>query len=126
MYILTVRALTSHVFQAQLTNDQWTEYFNKRTQFYILHEGSEEPARKLLLAAGIWQQEVHDEIWVFNQGIWSKDSGLWRDVQKADWKDVILKDEFKKSLQQDVSGFFSSEAMYKELGIPWKVRSEFF
>jgi transitional endoplasmic reticulum ATPase len=42
-------------------------------------------------------------------------------VQKSDWKDVILRDEFKKALQKDVFGFFKSEAIYKELAIPWKV-----
>jgi len=43
------------------------------------------------------------------------------EVQKADWKDVILKDTFKKALQKDVYGFFASEAIYKDLGITWKV-----
>jgi len=58
---------------------------------------------------------------VFNQGYWSKDADLWRDVQKADWADVILDDTFKKALQKDVYGFFQSEKLYKDLGIPWKV-----
>jgi transitional endoplasmic reticulum ATPase len=101
---------------------KWTLGFNTTLQYFILHDGPEEPARNLLLACGIWQNELHDEIWVFNQGFWNKDRGLWTEVQKADWKDVILHDEFKKSLQKDVYGFFSSEAVYKELAIPWKVR----
>jgi transitional endoplasmic reticulum ATPase len=74
-----------------------------------------------LLAAGAWANALHDEIWVFNQGFWQKDHGLWVEVQKADWKDVILKDAFKKALQKDVYGFFASEAIYKDLSITWKV-----
>lgn len=47
-------------------------------------------------------------------------SRLWTEVQKAEWKDVILKDEFKRGLKKDIYGFFESEAIYKELAIPWK------
>ncbi|KAF9006566.1 P-loop containing nucleoside triphosphate hydrolase protein [Cyathus striatus] len=94
--------------------------FGISRQNYILHQGPEDYTRHLLMAVGAWADGLHDEIWVFNQGFWSKNHGLWVEVQKADWKDVILKDEFKKALQKDVYGFFSSEKVYKELGIPWK------
>lgn len=40
---------------------------------------------------------------------------------KFDWKNIILKEEFKKALKKDVYGFFASEAVYKKLAIPWKV-----
>ena len=93
-----------------------------KTQHFIVHDGPDENSRKLLLEAGVYQNKLHDEIWVFNQGFWSKDPGLWKEIQKADWKDVILKDVFKKALQKDVYGFFSSEDVYRELSIPWKVR----
>lgn len=83
--------------------------------------GPEERARLLLLSIGAWSHELHDEIWVFNQGFWNKDHGLWEEIQKADWNDVILKEDFKKALQKDVYGFFSAEEVYKKLSIPWKV-----
>lgn len=44
----------------------------------------------------------------------------WKDGEKAKWNDVILNESFKKALQKDVYSFFDSEALYKELGIPWK------
>ncbi|KAF9780226.1 P-loop containing nucleoside triphosphate hydrolase protein [Thelephora terrestris] len=88
---------------------------------FIVHEGtSEQPSKDLLIAAGGWAQALHDEIWVFNQGFWDKDPGLWEEVQKANWKDVILDEDFKATLQKDVFGFFSSERVYLELQIPWK------
>ncbi|KAF8897713.1 P-loop containing nucleoside triphosphate hydrolase protein [Infundibulicybe gibba] len=99
---------------------QWPVGTFKLSAFFILHEGPEDPARALLLSAGVWSERLHDEIWVFDQGFWRKDHGLWAEVQKADWKDVILKDDFKKALQKDVYGFFTSEEIYKELAIPWK------
>ena len=42
-------------------------------------------------------------------------------MQKSNWDDVILKQNFKDNLKKDVYGFFSSEELYKNLGIPWKV-----
>lgn len=99
---------------------KWQIGFSSNIQHFILHDGPEDPARNLILTAGIWREELHDEIWVFNQGFWAKDHGLWTEIQKADWKDVVLKDEFKKSLQKDIYGFFTSEAVYRELAIPWK------
>ncbi|KAJ7683999.1 P-loop containing nucleoside triphosphate hydrolase protein [Mycena rosella] len=88
--------------------------------YIVLHQGPEEPARSLILNAGLFSQTLHEEIWVFNQSFWHKDHTLWNDVQSADWKDVILSDDFKKNLQKDVYGFFKSESIYKELAIPWK------
>ncbi|KAE9410154.1 P-loop containing nucleoside triphosphate hydrolase protein [Gymnopus androsaceus JB14] len=94
--------------------------FGVATHNFVLHKGSEQPSRQLLLECGVWAESVHNEIWVFNQGFWQKDGGLWSSIQKADWNDVILKDKFKKDFQKDVYGFFDSEELYKELGIPWK------
>lgn len=79
--------------------------------------------RTLLIVVGGWSDPLHDEIWVYNQGLWQKDHGLWVDIQKADWKDIILKEEFKNALKKDIYGFFSSRAIYKELAIPWKIYS---
>ncbi|KAF8195709.1 P-loop containing nucleoside triphosphate hydrolase protein [Mycena galopus ATCC 62051] len=77
------------------------------------------PGRELLLNFGLWMYSLHEEIWVYNPG-WTKDHALWESIQSADWKDVILDEGFKKDLQKDVYGFFKSEAVYKELAIPWK------
>lgn len=98
------------------------QYFEAydRVQHFILHDGPEDPIRELILGIGTWAWELHDEIWVFNQGYWQKNHGLWVEIQKANWDDVILKESFKESLQQDVYGFFDSERLYKDLGIAWK------
>ncbi|KAI1786675.1 P-loop containing nucleoside triphosphate hydrolase protein [Ganoderma leucocontextum] len=89
-------------------------------QHYILYEGPEQPARALLLAAGAWASQLHEEVLVFNSGFWQKDHSLWLDIQKANWADVILKEKFKIAMQKDVYGFFDSEDLYKSLAIPWK------
>ncbi|KZP18816.1 P-loop containing nucleoside triphosphate hydrolase protein [Athelia psychrophila] len=99
---------------------QWQIGFSYNTQHWILHEGPETNSRNLVLTAGAWREALHDEIWQFDGGQWEKNHALWVEVQKADWKDVILKEEFKKNLKKDVYGFFASEDVYKELAIPWK------
>ncbi|KAJ7240302.1 P-loop containing nucleoside triphosphate hydrolase protein [Mycena haematopus] len=82
--------------------------------------GPDGPARELVFNAGLWNDSLHEEIWVFNQSWWQKDHALWESVQSADWKDVILDEVFKKDLQKDIYGFFKSETIYKDLAIPWK------
>ncbi|KAH7887583.1 P-loop containing nucleoside triphosphate hydrolase protein [Phlebopus sp. FC_14] len=91
-----------------------------RTVYFILRAGTEELARQLLLSAGLFQDQLHDEIWVYNQGFWDKDKGLWIEIQNSSWDDVVMKDVAKAALQNDIYGFFKSEMVYKKLALPWK------
>ena len=96
--------------------------YNRYLHQFIVHEGaSEQPSKNLLIAAEGWAEALHDEVWVFNQGFWDKDPRMWQGVQDANWKDIILDEDFKTTLQKDVFGFFASERVYLELQIPWKV-----
>ena len=95
------------------------------TEHFILHEGPASTSRELLLAIGVWADQLHDDIWVYNQG-WMKDADLWKEIQKARWEDVILEADFKKAIQKDVLGFFSSKDTYKSLTLPWKVTLHFY
>ncbi len=96
---------------------------------YILYEdltkgGDVEPEKKvneLLKEVGKWSQELHGEVMVFDGGFWQKNKELWQNVQKAEWEDVILEEEKKKSIVEDVIGFFDAEERYSEFGVPWKV-----
>ncbi|KAJ1309035.1 hypothetical protein OPQ81_004716 [Rhizoctonia solani] len=99
----------------------WSAGFGITTQHFILKEGKDETASLgLLLAAGYQSGQISDSILVFNDGYWQADHALWEEVQKADWKDVILSPEFKQEIQSDVKNFFASEAIYHELAVPWK------
>ncbi|PVF94770.1 P-loop containing nucleoside triphosphate hydrolase protein [Serendipita vermifera] len=93
-------------------------YFEQN--FWILHKGNEEPIYALLSTVGSWLQELHEEVLVYDQGFWQKDANLYQEIQRADWKDVILKEKFKKSIRADINDFFNNEAVYKELAVPWK------
>lgn len=100
---------------------QYPYGFGSIAQHYVVHDGPEDHTRSLLIAAGAWNAQLHDEILVYNSGFWQKDHALWVEVQKANWADVILKEQFKANLQKDIYGFFESEKLYKSLAIPWKV-----
>ena len=89
---------------------------------FILHSDGEEPARDLLLSALLYQEKLHNQIWIYDSGHWSKSKKLWSDVQNSSWDDVVMKDNCKEVLKKDIYGFFDMEELYKKLSIPWKVR----
>lgn len=91
---------------------------------FILHDGPDEAAAKALITSvSAYSLELHEEILVFDGGFWDKDHQLWLEVQKANWGDIILHDSFKQAVRTDINGFFNSEEVYHDLGVPWKVRT---
>jgi transitional endoplasmic reticulum ATPase len=108
----------------------WDDPF-KPTQnvFYILYprasstitsSGNCPETDALILAAGKWTSQLHDEIFVFDDGSWDKSKALWESVKNASWSDVILEPQMKKNLIEDVQGFFDSQALYAQYAVPWK------
>ncbi|KIK82312.1 hypothetical protein PAXRUDRAFT_832276 [Paxillus rubicundulus Ve08.2h10] len=114
-------------FKVTWTNQEFLVHIAKvpsglgiKTVHFILHAGPEELARELVLSACLFADKAHDEIWVFNQGLWSKNKSLWLEIQDSSWDDVVMKEESKSALQKDIYGFFKSEMVYKKLSLPWK------
>lgn len=75
---------------------------------------------ELIAAASKFAQELHNEVLVFDQGFWQKNKELWENIQKSNWEDVILEQERKEAIIEDVLGFFDAGARYAEFGVPWK------
>jgi len=99
----------------------WPEGYSVIRAHYFLHSEKEKTdVEDIVLQACAYTMELHQEILVFNNGVWSKDHVLWKSVQKADWKDVILDTTMKHRLRSDVENFFNSRDIYKHLGVPWK------
>ncbi|KAK3323353.1 proteasome-activating nucleotidase [Cercophora scortea] len=86
----------------------------------VCSEGHHAAIDKLLIAAGDWTRELHDEINVFDSGWWKKDKDLFRAVQSTTWADVVLPAAIKDNLLADVLSFFDSRALYRDLSVPWK------
>lgn len=82
-----------------------------------------ESIEALVLEASIWAEESHQEVWIYDQGRWSKDAELYRMVQDASWDDLILDEKMKRAIVRDVIGFFDARETYQELSTPWKVRA---
>ena len=89
------------------------------TNMYIL-SSSVEATNKLIFEAGAWTNELHEEIWVYDQGYWQKDATLYASVQNSHWEDVILDEGMKKALIEDAEIFFDSQDTYDKLKVPWK------
>ncbi|KAK3319445.1 P-loop containing nucleoside triphosphate hydrolase protein [Apodospora peruviana] len=77
-------------------------------------------ADSLIIAAGKWANELHDEIWVWDGGYWQKSAELYDSVRKASWDAVILDPEMKKAIVDDHLSFYNSQETYKKLKVPWK------
>ena len=96
--------------------------------FYVLHPRSEshlvdghcQETDDLIRAAGKWTSQLHDEIFVFDNGYWDKSKELWNSVSGASWNDVILSPAMKQSLIEDVQGFFDNQELYAQFAVPWK------
>lgn len=86
---------------------------------YVL-SASVEATNKLLFECGVWTNSLHNEIWVFDQGFWSKNAELWNSVQNSHWRDVILDEGMKKAIIDDVNNFFDNQDTYQRLRVPWK------
>lgn len=88
---------------------------------YIYIISADEPAiNSLITECSSWAVELHNEIWVYDQGFWQKDSLLWQAVQSSEWKDIILDEDKKKAIRYDVNNFYNSKDTYKNLHVPWK------
>ncbi|KAL8770514.1 MAG: hypothetical protein Q9209_003770 [Squamulea sp. 1 TL-2023] len=74
----------------------------------------------LIMAWGRWSYPVDNDFIYVYDGYWSASKLLWKQVQKANWEDVILNEEMKKTLVDLMTKFFDSEDIYKSLGVPWK------
>ncbi|KAJ4988873.1 ATPase [Stagonosporopsis vannaccii] len=107
----------------------WQEMLSSAVRlFYVLHPRSEshivdghcEETDALIQAAGQWTSQLHDEIFVFDNGYWSKSKELWNSVAVASWADVILTPTMKQSLIDDVQGFFDNQGLYAQFSVPWK------
>ncbi|KXS94560.1 hypothetical protein AC578_7519 [Pseudocercospora eumusae] len=77
-------------------------------------------ADRLITAAGKWSSVLHEEVYVFDAGSWTKSKTLWSAVQSSSWDDVILDPAMKATLIKDVEGFFDSRETYAEYGVSWK------
>jgi SpoVK/Ycf46/Vps4 family AAA+-type ATPase len=59
-------------------------------------------------------------ILVFQDGCFSKNSRLHRDVRRSSWDDLILRGATKDEIARDFERFFASKEAYVAHGAPWR------
>ncbi|RYC56798.1 hypothetical protein CHU98_g9410 [Xylaria longipes] len=92
---------------------------------HCLHEalcplGRARARRVPAAGAGGWANELHGEVWVFDQGYWQKSAELFRSIMGASWDSVILDANMKRAIIEDHNSFFDSRDTYARLKVPWK------
>lgn len=96
-----------------------TGYFPTVDMLYILTT-QKFKAEALIKEIGKWTNDLHEEIWVYDQGFWQKSKELFDSIRNASWSNVILDAEMKKALIDDHTTFFRSKERYAKLQVPWK------
>ena len=82
---------------------------------------ADEVGKNLVKEVYDWMHRPDDNIiWVFDRGQWYQDEELTKAIESSSWDSLVLEESFVKGLQRDTSTFFSSEQIYKSLGITWK------
>lgn len=122
---LLTGVLTFHYEDTAFTvyKASWIRDHQQRTLYDFVFDaadGSDAVGRALVAAVHAWAHELKDEIWVFQQGAWTKDKALWAAVQAASWGEIVLDSSFLEGLRRDTETFFTSQEIYKSLGIVWK------
>ena len=119
-------------FMVYLFCQDWEEdtvRHSTRNTFFILHRregdqlqnGRSVAAKELIAAASTHSTNLHEEdVLVFDDDEWKKDTKLWKSIQQAKWEDVILDQRLKDSLTRDIEGFFDHKHDYKKFDVPWK------
>lgn len=74
----------------------------------------------LIKAVGTWQSADQNVIWVFDTSFWARSKELYNQVEKAEWKNVILDEGMKKAVTDVSTKFFDGKDTYEDLGVPWK------
>ncbi|KAK5627964.1 hypothetical protein RRF57_003679 [Xylaria bambusicola] len=95
------------------------EPYGGSTNQYVL-TADRTHAETLLLTAGHWANDLHEEVWVFDHGYWEKNTELFQSVLGASWDNVILEEGMKKAIIDDHVSFYESRDTYASLKVPWK------
>jgi len=84
-------------------------------------DGRSSTVQDLVAAASSHTNDIHEgDVLVWDDDSWTKNTRLWKSVQKSTWEKVILDNSLKESLIQDVEGFFHQKDHYDQFEVPWK------
>lgn len=113
-------------YRYQWASEAYILYTVRNVQYVLkeIHKGETQLSHSsatdaLIAAAGSWQTADQKVVWVYDNG-WRRSKELFSQVEKAEWKNVILDSDMKKTLTDVSTKFFDSKDVYEDLGVPWK------
>jgi len=107
-------------------NEDFMLYLVQNMQYVLKERSHGEPTfgpskvtDELIQTIGDWLGSDQEVVWVYDR-YWQRSKKLWQEVQKMTWDKVILDEDQKKDLTTLANKFFSSRAVYEDLGVAWK------
>lgn len=97
----------------------WTDGGFDTQRSWIIAE-AQDVAEQFFRAVCAYCDEVHGEILVFEDNYWRKDDELFASIKKSTFDNLILPQQMKKELREDLRRFFASREIYETYGAPWK------
>ena len=110
------KAVINHVFGV----DEELSFILYERSNLSTDETCPKPVDDLIASATKWNDDLHTEIYMYDREQWTKSKELWQSVQQAHWDDVVLEPKLKRSLINDVEGFFGNEAQYHEYAVAYR------
>lgn len=87
--------------------------------YYWILADSKELGESFFTAVCNWNIEIRKEVLVFD-GQWYKDADLFESIGNADLENLVLRDNLKKDIVDNLTDFFASREDYEQCGAPWK------
>ncbi|NJO41106.1 MAG: ATP-binding protein [Cyanobacteria bacterium RU_5_0] len=91
-----------------------------QVRYYWIMADTMAIAQSFFAAVCEWNTEIRDEVLVFEEGTWVKNSELFHAIQGSSFDTLILQGTLKQEIQSDLENFFNSHAIYQDYNIPWK------
>lgn len=80
----------------------------------------EATATDFFAAVSRWSTALREEVYVYQEGYWQKDSVLYTSVRASQLDNLILPPGLKEAIRDDAATFFAASDRYRRFGVPWK------
>lgn len=67
-----------------------------------------------------WSTAIRDEVYVYQEGYWTKDAELFKSIQSSRLDGLILPPGLKEAIRDDAAAFFGARDRYHRFNVPWK------
>jgi hypothetical protein len=90
------------------------------TRYYWILARTKEVALNFFADVCEWNEQIREEVLVFEEGYWAKSPELFRAIKGATFDNLVLRGTLKQDIQDDLANFFRSQKTYLEYGVLWK------